>query len=357
MKKIEVGIFGMTGYMAGELMRILISHPKVEIKWVISRNKESIANSHPNFNNSRINIKLINKEEATRCDFVFFCTPIGICQSEASFFLKKGVKIIDLGADFRLNNRSDWERLYNKKHLSWYLNKEAIYGIPEINRKAIKNSRIVANPGCFSSAAILGLLPLFKSDLEEINADDVFITGISGTAGMGIEHSQITHHPEMANNILPYNMIDHRHTYEIEETILKDCNKEIKVHFSPVYVPVTRGICNIISISLDKKVDLEELREIYFNFYKDECFVNILKIQSNSKESCDYKPYPMVNSVSGTNFCNISLNYDSIRKRIVIVSVLDSIGKGGAQVAIQNMNIMADIPEYTSLESIGMHPY
>src|SRR5579871_4494496 len=158
---IRVGIYGATGYMGGEVLRVLMDHPEVEIAWATSRNEADIADYHPNLYES--GIRFIRPDQTTPCDVVFMALPTGVPQELAPKFLKEGAKVIDLGADFRLTDRKVWETVYKKKHKSWGLAKEAVYGIPELHREEIKNARVIANPGCFASAAILGLAPLIKA--------------------------------------------------------------------------------------------------------------------------------------------------------------------------------------------------
>jgi N-acetyl-gamma-glutamyl-phosphate reductase common form len=201
---IKVGIFGASGYMGGEALRILSEHPEVEIAWLTSRGDKSVEYFHKNFYGT--GFKFIKPEEITPCDIIFAALPSGQIMKQAEELLLKGTKIIDLGADFRLKDRADWERIYGKTHTAWKLAEEAVYGIPELHREEIKKSRIIANPGCFSSAAILGLAPLIKNGL--IDTSKIIVDGLSGTAGAGAETDRAIHHPEIGNNLVPYNVVD-----------------------------------------------------------------------------------------------------------------------------------------------------
>ncbi len=349
---IKVGIYGATGYMGGEALRVLMTHPDVEIAWATSRSEAQIADYHPNLYGE--DIHFIRPEQTTPVDVVFMALPTGVPQELAPKFLKEGAKVIDLGADFRLTDRKVWESVYKKKHKSWSLAMEAVYGIPELHREEIKNARVIANPGCFASAAILGLAPLVKAGL--VDTSKLVVDGLSGTAGAGAELARPAHHPEIANNLVPYNVVGHRHTFEAEQELGLLSKKRVHIHFTPVYVPIVRGILDIIHAFPTKKVSRASLMKLYKEFYKDEYFVKVYDLPKEEKASWQYKPYPWVNSVSGTNFAYIGLDYDEKRNRIVIFSVLDSIGKGGAHVGVQNMNLMFGLDETTGLTARGWHP-
>jgi len=234
------------------------------------------------------------------------------------------------------------------------LAKEAVYGIPELHREEIKNARVIANPGCFASAAILGLAPLVKANL--IDTTKIVVDGLSGTAGVGAELSRPAHHAEIGNNLIPYNVVGHRHTFEAEQELGLLSKKKVKISFTPVYVPIVRGILDICHAFSTKKVTRAKLLALYKEFYKDEYFVKVYDLPKEEKASWQYKPYPWVNSVSGTNFSYIGLDVDEDRGRIVVFSVLDSIGKGGAHVGVQNMNLMFGLDETTGLTARGLHP-
>jgi len=212
----------------------------------------------------------------------------------------------------------------------------------------------VANPGCFSSAAILGLAPLFKEDIVDINM--VIVDGLSGTAGVGAELSKAAHHPEIGNNLVPYNVVNHRHTYEMEQELGILAKKKVSVHFTPVYVPIVRGILDICHVFPEKIFKKDDLIGIYKDFYKNDYFVKVYDLPKEENASWQYKPYPWVNSVAGTNYCYIGFDVDEKRNRIVIFSVLDSIGKGGAQAGVENMNLMFGLDRTDGLRRRGLHP-
>lgn len=350
---IKVGILGGSGYMGGEAIRVLLDHPNVEIAWITSRGDKPIEYFHRNLIGR--NLKFIKPDETTKCDVVFVALPTGQIMKMAPNLLENGTKIIDLGADFRLKDRKIWEEKYSKKHENWNLVEEAVYGITELHKEDIKNARIIANPGCYSSASILALSPLVKENI--IDTQHIVVDGLSGTAGVGAEPDLPSHHPEIANNIVPYNVVDHRHTYEIEQELQNLSKSHITVHFTTSYVPISRGILSICHCFPKQKVNRFELIEMFKEFYKDQQFIKVIDFPKEVNVPWQYLPYPWVAAVSGSNYCHIGLDVDEIRNRIVVFSVLDSIGKGGAQVGIQNMNLMFNLPEETGLLKTGMHPY
>ncbi len=350
---IKVGIYGASGYMGGEAIRILLEHQEVEIDWITSRGDKPVEFFHKNLYGS--DLKFIKPEDVRPCDVIFAALPSGQIMKQARGLIENGTKVIDLGADFRLKDKEEWESIYGKVHSDWKIVEEAVYGIPELHREEIKRARIIANPGCYSSAAILGLTPLVKHGL--IDTTKIIVDGLSGTAGAGAETDRAIHHPEIANNLVPYNVVDHRHTYEMEQELRQLNSSNVMVHFTTTYVPITRGILDICHCFPNKKVNRDELISLYKDFYKNEFFIKIIDLPKEQGASWQYLPYPWVAAVSGTNFCHIGLDVDEKRRRIVVFSVLDSIGKGGAHVAIQNMNLMFGLDETIGLKRLGLHPY
>ncbi len=350
---IKVGILGGSGYMGGEALRILLEHPYVEVVWATSRSQKSAEYFHRNFYDS--NIKLLNPNDITPCDAIFVALPTGHAMDIAQKMAETNTKIIDLGADFRLKNVGEWENVYNKTHLSPKLVSEAVYGIPELHREDILKANIIANPGCYSSAMILGLAPLVKADL--IETDRIVVDGLSGTAGAGADLDITMHHPEINNNLLPYNVVNHRHSYEVEQELGLLTKSRVTVHFTSTYVPITRGILAICHCFPRNKVKRADLLDVYKEFYKKEFFIKIFDMPKEPQASWQYQPYPWVAAVAGTNFCHIGIDVDETRNRVVIFSVLDSLGKGGAHAGVQNLNLLFGLEETTGLTRYGLHPY
>ena len=349
---IKVGVLGATGYMGGEVIRVLLNHPQVEIVWATSRKRGQIEDYHPNLYG--LDIKLIHPDDISKCDVVFMALPTSASLVMAPVLLDLGCRVIDLGAAFRLRSQSLWETIYEQKHNQWSLAEEAVYGISELYIDEIKQARLIANPGCFSSAAILGLSPLIKEKLVETTS--LVVNGLSGSAGMGAELSRAAHHPEIGNNLVPYNVVDHRHSYEMEQELSALVDDTIQVHFTPVYVPITRGILNICHAFNHNDISRKTVIDLYQEYYKKHPFVKIFDVAKEKDAPWQYKPYPWVSTVTGTNNCFIGIDVDEKRNRIVIFSVLDNLGKGGAQVGIENMNLMFDIERKMGLHQIANHP-
>lgn len=349
---IRIGVLGATGYMGGEVIRVLLNHPGVALVWATSRTPGNIENFHPNLYG--MNIKLIHPDDITACDLVFMALPTSASLDMAPRLLNMGCRVIDLGAAFRLRSRSVWEKVYQQTHTHWSLAEQAVYGLSELHLDEIKQAQLIANPGCFSSAAILGLAPLIKEQLVDMRT--LVVNGLSGTAGMGAELARPAHHPEIGNNLVPYNVIDHRHSYEMEQELSALVNDAVDVHFTPTYVPITRGILNICHGFSARTVSRPALLECYRDFYNAHPFIKIYDQPKEPNISWQYKSYPWVNSVTGTNNCYIGLDVDEKRNRIVVFSVLDSLGKGGAQVGIENMNLMFGLERTSGLNHIAGHP-
>jgi len=352
---IRVGIFGASGYMGGELLRVLFNHPQVEIAWACSRRTDDIAHFHPNLYQS--GIQLSSEDDIDHnIDVVYLALPTAAAIEKAAYLLTRGIKVIDLGAAFRLRDRSIWERLYEMPHPQWELVDQAVYGINELHADAISQTRLLANPGCFSSAAILALAPLLHNRL--LSQQTISVTGISGSAGIGAELSRAAHHAELGNNLLPYNVVDHRHSYEIEQELdrLSD-GKPSRIQFTPVYAPVTRGILSIAHVDVSPDIrSRQDLLELFKNYYSSSPFVKIFDLPHLPTDEWRYRPYPWVSAVNGSNYCFIGMDFDSRRQCAVILSVLDSIGKGGAQVAVENMNLMFALPRSSGLTQFALHP-
>lgn len=227
---IGVGIVGASGYMGGEALRVLADHPQVRIAWATSRKPAPVEEFHANLYGT--GIELIHPDDAEPCDVVFTAVPAEASVHAARKFLDAGARVIDLGSAFRLRDRATWERVYAMSHPSWALAEQAVYGIGELHLEDIAAARLVANPGCFSSAAILGFAPLIAEHLVEPTR--LSVDGLSGTAGAGAELARAAHHPEIGNNLVAYNAVGHRHTFEMEQELGALSGSAVRVHFTQI---------------------------------------------------------------------------------------------------------------------------
>ena len=350
---IKAGIIGATGYAGGELVRLLLQHKEVEIKWYGSRSyiDQKYASVYGNM------FQLVedtclddNMEElAKQVDVIFTATPQGFCASVINDSILNRTKIIDLSADFRIKDVSVYEKWYGITHKAPQYIKEAVYGLCEINREKTKGARLVANPGCYTTCSILTAYPLVKEGL--IDPQTLIIDAKSGTSGAGRGAKVNNQYCEVNENIKAYGVATHRHTPEIEEQLGYAAGKEILVNFTPHLVPMNRGILVTEYATLTKKADgslptYEEIRAEYDKYYADEYFVRVLE-----KNVC-----PETKWVEGSNFVDVNFKIDERTGRIIMMGALDNIVKGAAGQAGQNMNLMFGLDEKEGLELVPMFP-
>jgi len=338
--------------MGGEALRVLLRHPRARIAWTTSRTPGPVEHIHPNLYDTGLTFDRL--EDVGTPDFVLLALPTSATAAVANRFLTAGARVIDLGSAFRLKDRATRERVYGQEHPAWSLASAAVYGIPELHEESIRTATLVANPGCFSSAAILALAPLLRAGLVDPN--HLIVHGLSGTAGAGADLSKAIHHPEIGSNVVLYNVVGHRHTYEMEQELAALAQRPVRVHFTPCYIPIVRGIVDICRCFPLKSLGRNEVIHLFREFYEGQPFVKIYDQPRGDVEAWDYKPYPWVSAVAGTNYCHIGIDVDDERNSIVIMSVLDSVGKGGAQVGIENLNLMAGFDRTDGLLDRGMHP-
>lgn len=343
---IKVGIVGGTGYTGIELIRLLHAHPEVELSAITSRSEAGrpLAELVPSFIGAS---SLIFKEPSLpvlqACDVVFFATPNGAAMRMAPELISAGIRVIDLAADFRLQDAVSWEKWYGEPHACTELLTEAVYGLPELNRAAIKQARLVANPGCYPTAVTLGFLPLLEEGLVDQN--HLIADAKSGVSGAGRAAQQSALHAEVSESFKAYGISGHRHLPEITQTLqLASSNQPVGLTFVPHLVPMNRGIhATLYALTLSDNE--QDLTELYKQRYADEPFVSVLPAGS----------HPETRAVRGTNQCALSVNRTS-QRQIVVLSVIDNLVKGAAGQAIQNMNIMCDFPEVMGLNAIGLLP-
>ena len=345
---IKVGIIGATGYAGSELVRILLGHKDVEIKWYGSRSyiDKKYASIYQNFfqlvdaNCMDDNMEVL----ADQVDVIFTATPQGLCASLVNEEILSKVKIIDLSADFRIKDVKVYEEWYKLEHKSPQFIEEAVYGLCEINREDVKKARLVANPGCYTTCSILTCYPLVKEGI--IDPNTIIVDAKSGTSGAGRGAKVDNLFCEVNENMKAYGVANHRHTPEIEEQLGYACGEKITINFTPHLVPMNRGILATAYASLKKDVTYEEVKTIYDKYYADEKFVRVLE-----KDVC-----PQTKWVEGSNYVDVNFKIDPRTNRIIMMGAIDNLVKGAAGQAVQNMNLMFGLKESEGLELVPMFP-
>jgi len=347
MPQIRAGIINVTGYVGAELARLLCQHPQVELVTVTGRSAagQELGDVFPNFTGTDY---IIKAELDREIDIAFSAMPHKSSVDVVPPLLKQGIKVIDTSADFRLKNAGEYPKWYGFTHPSPELLREAVFGLPELHQSEIASASLVANPGCYSTGALLALAPIVK---EGLIYPDIVVDSKSGVSGAGRTLSLTTHYSEANGDACAYSLEGHRHLPEIEQE-LKTLNPPFSpsITFVPHLVPMTRGILSTCYARLKDDKLLkgtkaeEKLSQIYREFYKHAPFVQITT-----------KP-PHTKYVWGTNFCLIYPTVDSKTDRLIVISCLDNLVKGGAGQAVQNMNLMFDLPETTGLEALAIYP-
>ena len=341
---IKVGIVGGTGYTGVELLRLLARHPQVELRAITSRKEAgmAVADMFPNLR-GHVGLKFVEPEAAglEQCDVVFFATPNGIAMQQTRALLDAGVKVIDLAADFRIKDVAVWEQWYKMTHACPDLVAEAVYGLPEINRAAIKDARLIANPGCYPTAVQLGFLPLLEAGA--VDTGFLVADAKSGVSGAGRKAEIGTLFAEAADNFKAYAVGGHRHWPEIKQGLEQFAGKPVGFTFVPHLLPLIRGIHATLYAKVSADIDLQSLFE---KRYAEEPFVDVLPAGA----------HPETRSVRGANICRLAVHRPQGSDTVVVLSVIDNLVKGAAGQAVQNMNLLFNLPEGTALSDIGMLP-
>ena len=345
---VKVFICGGSGYAGGELLRILSGHPEVVVTGVSSERSagKSVAELFPHLNKySNLIYEHLRKEEILKkADLFFMALPHGESQDAVDFFFRNGKLVIDLSADYRLRDADTYTKWYKVPHRFHATLNKAVFGLPEIYRRRIKKATLIANPGCYPTGALLGLLPAMKGRL--INGDSIIIDSKSGTSGAGRKADLSVSFCEVNEGFRAYSVGTHRHTPEIEQELSLLFNREINVNFTPHLLPVDRGILTTIYGRLEKKVSVSDVVKIYQNAYKKEPFVRLL----------EYGRYPNIKNVRGTNFCEIGLKLNERTNTLIMISVIDNLVKGASGQAVHNMNLMMGFDEKTALDTLAVFP-
>ena len=334
---IKVGIVGGTGYTGVELLRLLAQHPNVEVVAITSRGEAgtAVADMFPSLR-GKIALKFVDPKDAAldACDLVFFATPNGIAMQQARALLDAGVRVIDLAADFRNKDIAVWEKWYGMTHAAPELVAEAVYGLPEVNREAIRQARLVANPGCYPTAAQLGYLPLIEAGCVEL--DHLIADCKSGVSGAGRKAETHILFAEASDNFKAYGVAGHRHLPEIRQGLARAAGREVGLTFVPHLTPMIRGIHATLYARITREEDFQSL---YEKRYAGEPFVDVMPAKSQ----------PDTRSVRASNTCRIALHRPQGGDTLVVLSVIDNLTKGAAGQAVQNMNIMCGFNEKEGL--------
>ena len=344
---IKVGVVGGTGYTGVELLRLLASHPQVEVTAITSRAEAGVrvADHFPSLRR-RFDLAFTDPAAAplAQCDCIFFATPNGVAMSQARALLESGARIVDFSADFRLKDKTVWEKWYKVPHASPELLAEAVYGLPEVNRERIRSARLVANPGCYATAVQLALLPLVETDF--IDHRHLIADAKSGVSGAGRKTETDLLFSEASDNFKAYAVAGHRHHPEILESLASlegASGRSLGLTFVPHLVPMVRGILATVYARVTRTTDFQAL---YEKRYSAEPFVDVLAPGSQ----------PETRWVRGTNQCRIALHRPFDGDTLVVLAVEDNLVKGAAGQAVQNMNLMFGFPETQGLEHIAVVP-
>lgn len=344
---IEVGIVGGTGYTGAELLRFLVQHPEVRLRVITSRAEtgRAVAEVFPSLRGHTDLVFSAPDEAALAgCDLVFFATPNGTAMTMTRALLEAGARVIDLAADFRLREESVWRRWYGVEHEAADLLGEAVYGLPEMNRAAIREARVVANPGCYPTAVLLGFMPLMEVGV--VDNGSLVADAKSGASGAGRAASVPLLLCETGESFRAYGVSGHRHLPEIRQGLAAMTDGAVGLTFVPHLVPMIRGIHATLYGRLVAGAGDLDLQGLFEERYRDEPFVDVLPAGS----------HPETGSVRGTNMCRVAVHRPQDGDTVVVLSVIDNLAKGAASQAIQNMNIMHGLPEATGLTAPGLLP-
>jgi N-acetyl-gamma-glutamyl-phosphate reductase len=341
---IRIGIVGGTGYTGVELLRLLAQHPQAELAVITSRKEAGtpVADMFPSLR-GRVALEFADPAAAglEKCDVVFFATPHGVAMADARRLVDAGVRIIDLAADFRLQDLAEWKKWYKLDHAAPDLVAEAVYGVPEINRAALRTARIVGNPGCYATAVQLGLLPLVES--ETVDLDHLVADAKSGVSGAGRKTELPLMFSEAADNFAAYNVAGHRHVPEVREQLARIAGRPIGLVFVPHLTPMVRGIHATLYARITRDADFQAL---FAKRFAGEPFVDVLPPGR----------HPDTRSVRASNVCRIAVHRPGNGDTLVVLSVIDNLVKGAAGQAVQNMNIMFGFDESAGLTQLPVVP-
>lgn len=345
MTKKRIGIVGATGYTGSELVRLLKTHPEVEIAIITSESRagERFSDVHPTFRGI-VDDKLKKAEQVleTELDLVFLALPHGVSMEYVKKFRDSSFKIVDLSGDYRLDSPQTYESWYKKDHTFPEAFEDAVYGLPELFADDIRQARLVANPGCFPTGGILALAPLMKQGM--IDPQRVIVDSKTGVTGAGIKPSGVTHFSNVSDNFKAYGLKKHRHTIEIQNTLSRLGGRDATIQFTPHLLPVDRGILSTVYAQPTGKVTEEQVKQTFAEFYRDKPFVRLTEVAPSIKE------------VRASNYCDIYCTLDERTNTIIVISVIDNLVKGAAGQAVHNMNLMFGMDETAGLLHLPINP-
>jgi len=347
MSQITISIAGGSGYTGGELIRILLFHPKVNIQQVTSERfyGKFVSKVHPNLR-KRTDLKFCAVDELQPCDVLFLCLPHGQSQQKIDFYKNIGTHIIDLSADFRMDSAERYKKWYKHDHHNPEILNDFVYGIPELHREEMKSAKMISSAGCNATASILALYPLFKNKL--IIPEQTVCEVKVGSSEGGNRSSDASHHPIRSGVLRSFSPTGHRHMGEVEQEL--DFGDGANIHFSATSIDMVRGILATCHVFLKEKLEEKDIWKVYRQVYGQEPFIRIVKERDGN-----YR-FPEPKILAGTNFCDIGFQLDPSSNRLVVISAIDNLMKGAAGQAVQALNLMMGFEESTALEFPGLHP-
>lgn len=345
---LKVAICGGSGYAGAELLRILAAHAEVRITAVTSEKSagKRVTDLFPHLRqyDNLVYEPLDREKIISKADLFFMALPHAASQVAVDFFVTQGKKVVDLSADYRLRDAKTYEEWYKVSHMFPGTLKKAVYGLPELYRKKIAKSRLVANPGCYPTGAIIGLYPAIKNRFVKL--DSIVVDSKSGTSGAGRQSEVSFSYCEVNEGFKAYSVAAHRHTPEIEQELSAAAGKSVKLNFTPHLVPLDRGILTTIYARLTKDADPKAVHEAYGAAYRKEPFTRVL----------DMGRFPNVKNVRGTNLCELGITVNERTTTLIVVTAIDNLVKGASGQAVHNMNIMMGFDETTALNAIALFP-
>ncbi len=344
---IKVGIVGGTGYTGVELLRILSKHPQVELVAITSRSEagQAVADMYPNLR-GHVDLKFSvpDHDELAKCDVVFFATPHNVAMQTVPDLVKRGVRVIDLSADFRIRDAQLWSKWYGEPHTAPDLLAKAVYGLPEVNRERIRDAQLIAAAGCYPTSVQLGFLPLLEKGW--IDPNRLIANAASGVSGAGKSAKVDNLFAEINDSFKAYGVSGHRHLPEIEQGLGDIAGKSVQLTFVPHLLPIVRGIHSTLYAELTSDIPLEQLQQAFEERYASEPFVDVLP----------KGVLPQTRSVKGANICRIAVQRPQGRNTVVVLAVIDNLVKGASGQAVQCMNIMFGLPENQGLDIVALLP-